>query len=39
MNGDTIVSILKWVALVFAAGLIGYFGKHVGKTIIARFSK
>lgn len=39
MDWDTILSILKWIALAFAAGIIGYFGKHLGKIIIARFSK
>lgn len=39
MTGDTILSILTWIGLAFAAGLIGYFGKYFGKIIIARFSK
>lgn len=37
MEWDSILSILKWSALAFAAGLIGYFGKHLGKMIAARF--
>jgi hypothetical protein len=28
---------LKWVAIVFAAGFIGYFGRHLGKIVITRF--
>jgi len=39
MEADTIVSILKWICLAFVAGLLGYFGKHLGKIIISRFSK
>ena len=37
MEWESILSVLKWIALVFAAGLIGYFGKHFGKMIVARF--
>ena len=29
---------LKWVAVVFLAGFIGYFGKHLGRILIARFN-
>lgn len=36
---DTILEILKWVAVVFLAGFIGYFGKYLGKIIMAKFSK
>jgi hypothetical protein len=39
MDWDTVISILKWIGLVFAAGLVGYFGKYLGQKIIARFSK
>jgi hypothetical protein len=39
MDMDTILSIFKWIALAFTAGLIGYFGKHFGKVIVARFSR
>ena len=38
MDWDTVISILKWVGLVFVAGLIGYFGKYLGQRIIARFA-
>jgi len=30
---------LKWVALVFVAGFVGYFGKYLGIEIISFFSK
>jgi hypothetical protein len=39
MDWDTVISILKWTGLAFAAGLIGYFGKFLGQRIISRFSK
>ena len=33
------VESLKWIALVFVAGFVGYFGKYLGIKIIARFTK
>jgi hypothetical protein len=36
---EMVLEILKWVAVVFLAGFIGYFGKHLGRIIIAKFSK
>jgi hypothetical protein len=39
MDWETVISILKWIGLAFAAGLIGYFGKFLGQRIIARFFK
>ena len=30
---------LKWTALVFLAGFVGYFGKYIGIKIISRFHK
>lgn len=39
MDCETVISILKWVGLAFAARLIGYFGKFLGQRIITRFSK
>jgi len=30
---------MKWVLLVFAAGFIGFFGKHLGKSVISAFQK
>lgn len=32
-------TVLKWVFIVFLAGFIGYFGKHLAKIIIFRFKK
>ena len=34
-----LVDVLKWVAIAFAAGFIGYFGRYLGKIIIARLHK
>jgi hypothetical protein len=31
-----VVEILKWVGIVFAAGFVGYFGKHLSKALIAK---
>ncbi len=31
--------ILKWAVVVFAAGFVGYFGKHLSKWIISLFGK
>ncbi|MFC1691440.1 hypothetical protein ACFL0W_04640 [Nanoarchaeota archaeon] len=39
MEQETLVSILKWIFIIFIAGFIGYFGKHLSKWIIAKFSK
>ena len=39
MDWDNVISILKWIGLAFAAGLIGYFGKFLGQRIVARYSK
>jgi len=39
MNKETLLSILKWVLIVFAAGFVGYFGRHLSKIIIGLFSK
>ncbi len=33
------MDILKWAAVVFAAGFIGYFGKYLGKLLIERLHK
>jgi hypothetical protein len=30
------MDVLKWVAIVFAAGFIGYFGKYLAKVLIGR---
>lgn len=39
MDRQLAIEILKWALIVFAAGFIGYFGKHLGGIIIAKFSK
>ncbi|HOS96155.1 MAG TPA: hypothetical protein PLU54_00740 [Deltaproteobacteria bacterium] len=31
--------ILKWVALVFLAGFIGFFGKYLGRVVLSLFQK
>ena len=36
---ETILEILKWVAVVFLAGFIGYFGKYLGRIMVAKFRK
>ena len=33
------MDVLKWVALVFVAGFIGYFGKYLAKFLIGRVHK
>ena len=33
------MDVLKWVALVFVAGFIGYFGRYLAKFLIGRFHK
>lgn len=33
------IDVLTWVFIVFVAGFIGYFGRHLAKRIIAKFSK
>ena len=39
MSLDATLEIFAWVGLAFAAGFIGYFGKHLGKETIAKFRK
>ena len=36
---DIFLEALKWIALVFLAGFVGYFGKYLGIKIIARFKR
>lgn len=36
---DTVAEILKWAALVFAAGFIGFFGKYLGRLLLDRFRR
>jgi hypothetical protein len=33
------MDVFKWVALVFVAGFIGYFGKYLAQFLIGRFHK
>ena len=33
------IKTLTWIALAFAAGFVGYFGKYLGGRIISRFHK
>lgn len=39
MENSTVITILKWIGLVFAAGFIGYFGKYLSKIIIAKIHR
>jgi len=36
---DIFIEALKWIALAFAAGFVGYFGKYLGGRIISRIHK
>lgn len=38
-GGIGYMGILKWVAVVFAAGFIGYFGKYLSRLLIERFHR
>ena len=33
------MGILKWTLVVFAAGLVGYFGRYLSKLLIERFRR
>jgi hypothetical protein len=33
------MEVLKWAAIVFAAGFIGYFGKYLGRLVVERLHK
>ena len=37
--GDQVLEIFKWIGIVFAAGLIGYFGRYLAMLIIKRLHK
>jgi len=40
IQGDNqTIEILKWVGIAFAAGFIGYFGRHLAMRIIERVRK
>ncbi len=36
---DQLLIVLKWVGIAFAAGFVGYFGRHLSKAIIARLHR
>jgi len=38
-DGIGLMGILKWAAVVFAAGFVGYFGKYLSKLLIERFRR
>jgi hypothetical protein len=33
---DTAIEVLKWVGIVFAAGFVGYFGRHLAMMLIEK---
>ncbi|MFP3946952.1 MAG: hypothetical protein ACLFVI_08630 [Archaeoglobaceae archaeon] len=39
MDPLQIMEIFKWIAIVFIAGFIGYFGRHLSKIVISYFHK
>ena len=39
MNQETIITIIKWILVVFIAGFIGYFGRYLSMIIINKFKK
>ncbi len=38
-NDSILLEVLKWVGLAFAAGFIGYFGRHLALMLIHRMSR
>ena len=36
---NQLLEVLKWIGIVFVAGLIGYFGRYLGMLIIERVHK
>lgn len=36
---NTFVEAIKWASVVFAAGFIGFFGKFLGKIVMARLHR
>ena len=36
---DTIIEVLKWIGIVFAAGFVGYFGRHLAMMLIERMRR
>jgi len=39
MDPSVLLTAIKWALIVFIAGFIGYFGKFLGKVLIARFHR
>ena len=39
IEDNTLLEIIKWVGIVFAAGVIGYFGRYLSMIIIDRISR
>jgi len=36
---DTVTEVLKWIGVVFAAGFVGYFGRHLATLLIERLQR
>jgi hypothetical protein len=36
---DTAIEVLKWIGIVFAAGFVGYFGRHLAMMIIEKIRR
>ena len=36
---STVVEVLKWIGIVFAAGFVGYFGRHLAVVLIDRLRR
>ena len=38
-GSNIFIEVLAWVGVVFVAGFIGYFGRHLSKMLIARIQR
>ena len=36
---DTALEVLKWIGIVFAAGFVGYFGRHLAMMLIEKMRR
>ena len=36
---DTVLEVLKWIGIVFAAGFVGYFGRHLAMMLIEKMRR
>jgi hypothetical protein len=36
---NTVVEVLKWIGIVFAAGFVGYFGRHLAMILIDKMHR